>query len=481
MRAIGRRHISRSPQTLRLGLSRTGAVAGVLLASLLLHPARLLAQSGPPCPLVVSALPDGIPGEVCNDAGPPGLTSFANMAWQTFKMLVWPASASMRGAPDTSRSLTDMDGPRAFETYKADWETFLAGAAEPLKWNGYPGTATACANVPAIAPGALVLASLHEFSNVTAPEFNGLAHVLVAQNGSLVRYLAAFDEKEFGLIRENQLYDPTKVPAPSKAAPSDATKFRIKENGTGPITIKSAWIEITEQTHDPGQFYTRQAWLQDPATRSCREATVGLVGLHVVHKTASNPQWIWASFEHVKNAPMHGAAPQPGYTFNDGTGTPMPAIAPGDTIIPLRARVAPHPFNVERVVPLAAGVADANAAWQAAFANAGSVWANYQLVLVQWPGLPNDQLKDGLSAKPTPPCLSDQDTNLANSVIETFLQGKTTCTTTTTCIGCHNLARTSDFVWSLPLNKNDPQEPDALTPNRRAGLSWLREITGRGK
>jgi hypothetical protein len=452
----------------------------VVLTLLVLHPARLLAQSEPTCPPAISLAPEDIPGDVC-DRRSPGLAVFANMAWQTFKMLVWPASATTRGAADTNRGLTDMDGPRVFETYKANWETFLDGAARPRDWNAYPETATACTNTPAIAPGSLVLASLHEFGNVTAPEFNGLAHVLVAQNGSLVRYLAAFDEKEFGLIRENQLYDPAKVPAPSKAAPNDAAKFRIKENGTGPITIKSAWIEITDQTRDPGQFYTRQAWLQDPATRDCRKATVGLVALHVVHRTTANPQWIWASFEHVKNAPMHGAGPQPGYTFNDGTGTPMPSSAPADTIIPLRPGVAPRPFNVERLAPIAAENATVNTAWQAAFARAGSVWANYELVVVQWPGLLNNPSRDGLSAQPTPPCLSGTNTNLANSVIETFLQARTTCATATTCMTCHNLARTSDFVWSLPLNKAGRPEPTTLTPNRRAGLSSLQELTGRYK
>ena len=32
-----------------------------------------------------------------------------------------------------------------------------------------------------------------------------------------------------------------------------------------------------------------------------REVTVGLVGMHISHKSRSSPQWIWATFEQVDN------------------------------------------------------------------------------------------------------------------------------------------------------------------------------------
>ena len=37
--------------------------------------------------------------------------------------------------------------------------------------------------------------------------------------------------------------------------------------------------------------------------RQCLPETLGLIGFHAVHKTVSRPQWIWTSFEHVKNVP----------------------------------------------------------------------------------------------------------------------------------------------------------------------------------
>ena len=42
----------------------------------------------------------------------------------------------------------------------------------------------------------------------------------------------------------------------------------------------------------------------DPkAARPCLAETLGLIGFHAVHKTTSRPQWIWTSFEHVRNVP----------------------------------------------------------------------------------------------------------------------------------------------------------------------------------
>ncbi len=39
--------------------------------------------------------------------------------------------------------------------------------------------------------------------------------------------------------------------------------------------------------------------------------TLGLIGFHAVHKTASRPQWIWTSFEHVKQRAGQGLRSPP--------------------------------------------------------------------------------------------------------------------------------------------------------------------------
>jgi hypothetical protein len=435
------------------------------------------AQSAPPCPLQASLLPDGIPDDVCPQS-PDLPKAFADMAWQTFKMLIWPASTApgSRGKADIARGITDMSGPRVFEAYKSDWETFPARAAAPRDWNFYPSEAAVCKNASTMRPpldhDSLVLASLDKFGNVAQPDIPGspdTAHRLMAQNGSLVRYLAAFDENAFNKIQKNKLY---KLPNDDAADAPPTPLVTLEDYGT--ITIKSAWIEIKDSDPDLRTFYFRSAWVQDPSTQNCSKATVALVGLHIVHKTFSSPQWIWASFEHVNNVPRPHAPPSTRFTFNDRSGTPMPSASP---------RNVQAPYNVERLKPIAQFIQKVNAAWQGKLHD--SVWSNYQVVVVQWPGI-TDRSPDASAntVQPSPPCnMNTYNVNMANTAMETFLQSKPIACSpyygnwTATCMGCHNYARNYDFIWAIPLNANS--SPDAAVPRtRRSALSALREITG---
>jgi hypothetical protein len=453
-----------------------GAISLILLAA---TPAR----AAPPCTVSLTASLDfQLPPD---DAGCPrsSLETFSHLAWQTFKYLVWPASDVMRGDANENRTLADMTGPRVFETYKSDWEIFPDRPAIPMPWNTYPTTATVCRNEPPIAYPAskLILGSPKKFGNITLPDLDFVA-VLVAQNGKPVRYLAGFDQKEFSLIETGQLHVPSNVPPQSGEAPSELVTAK-----PGTIFVKSAWVEMDGlAAADVATFHTRRALVQD-LKGQCKETLVGLVGLHVVQKTAYSPQWIWASFEHVRNAPLRGAGRAAGFTFNDGTGTPMPSNPPLNSRNPMGSGwVVPPPYNVERLADMAPDIAAVNTAWQASLA--GSVWANYELAVVQWPGVQDDPTRNGLNALPTPPCFGHADTNLVNTTMETFLQPHISCadvfgppptTPRATCMGCHNGARSSDFVWAIKLNANTAAGP-MFPPTRRSGLEYLRSITGDG-
>ena len=76
------------------------------------------------------------------------------------------------------------------------------------------------------------------------------------------------------------------------------------------MDIKSAWIDMTN-VPNPSRYYTRLAWLVDPISGQCSPApvTVGLVGLHIVQKTPTRPQWIWSTFEQIDNVPPPGFVP----------------------------------------------------------------------------------------------------------------------------------------------------------------------------
>jgi hypothetical protein len=105
-------------------------------------------------------------------------------------------------------------------------------------------------------------------------------------------------------------------------------------------------------------------------------------------------------------------------------------------------------------------VETANQAWRGALTAAGSVWANYQMVVVQWPNTASWPGGDAIKVEQTPPCGANPDSNLWNSVMETFLQdhpqGQNMCGDQALCMVCHNLARTSDFVWSLARTTKSP-------------------------
>ena len=73
--------------------------------------------------------------------------------------------------------------------------------------------------------------------------------------------------------------------------------------------LKVSW-KILSRRRDPGQNFPHgQCSRFDPTEfaecgsgHACTR-NLGLIGFHAVHKTASRPQWIWTSFEHVKNVP----------------------------------------------------------------------------------------------------------------------------------------------------------------------------------
>ena len=66
------------------------------------------------------------------------------------------------------------------------------------------------------------------------------------------------------------------------------------------MELKAAWRVLTDPAQS-SRYLTGQAVLVNNGV--CSTATVGLVGLHIIHKTVTQPQWIWATFEHVDNVP----------------------------------------------------------------------------------------------------------------------------------------------------------------------------------
>ena len=78
----------------------------------------------------------------------------------------------------------------------------------------------------------------------------------------------------------------------------------------GSIEVKAAWRILQPASgDDTTRFYHRPAVIYVPAENSpnnqafCVNAMVGLVGMHIIHKTRDFPAWVWTTFEQIDDAP----------------------------------------------------------------------------------------------------------------------------------------------------------------------------------
>jgi len=409
-----------------------------LLCNLALHDVAF-AQASCPNPPIVSTSSSQVPNDVCVPSGFGGnpIQFFDDFSWKSFAALVWPALAGQRGGPDPMKKVGDTSRPLVFETFKADWELFQAA---PTSWNTFPA-ANPCGDGTTTGFNDFLLASFSKFGNLGEAGFGNLVHALPAQSKAWVRYATAFNETAYKQIFDAKLYIMSNLTA--------ASPLTFQNNS---LNVKSSWIVMTGIAH-PERYYTRMAKVMDPVTGACTDMRVGLVGLHIVQKTSSRPQWIWSSFEHVDNVPpaAQGAPTPLSFAFNDGTGGAMPATDPNGGFPP-NDWSNPKVYNVTRVKPIHPSTQTTNAAYQQAL---GGVWQFYQLVMTQWPVSPQGVPPEGPvpASQPGTPLFTFPGTGattaFANTTLETWDQN----TVIKGCMNCHNTATanspSTDFVWTL--------------------------------
>ncbi len=137
--------------------------------------------------------------------------------------------------------------------------------------------------------------SVHEFLQA------GTFAPLIDQNGSFVRYEMRVNRDELQFIDANKLWDSNHHTADVDFQPVGS----IEDKTVGPIEVKAAWKVLTDKDNRE-RFHTRAvevAW-PNPAKKGqylCKQYTMGLVGLHIAHKTKNAPQWAWSTFEQVDN------------------------------------------------------------------------------------------------------------------------------------------------------------------------------------
>lgn len=386
-------------------------------------------------------------------------------AWWEFVTLNWP-TAEGAGFGDPG----DM-APVQWETYMPSDLLFRPGAIPPPPWGTQMEVPANCQSSSLLAAiGGRRIRVLRETSKFTSAFASAFAfpndiqeaaptnapNWLGAQNGSNVWYEVLIDEDEYNFIDTNKLYNANEQAAWVNNGNGNAIVLPKGKSGgqVGALEVKAAWMEVTDPTDSKWNRYKlSSAVVVDPSSRNCRVVTVALVGLHIIHKTQSQPTWIWATFEHVDNVP--GSPNSSGiYNFYNPNCTSRQisvsaSCLPKDSTSPVTVGCTPNvsppyylgkgcpgavPIQVSRVVPIDATAQQVNQTMQAAIQSAfpKSVWQYYQLVNVIWSTSPTQDPSKPV-AVPMPLSGMLPTIPVANTTLETYAQNLT-------CTDCHRYA-----------------------------------------
>jgi hypothetical protein len=389
--------------------------------------------------------------------------------WQEFISLNWPAdSTSGFVEPGDTEAV-------AWQGYMSSQQLFQPDGSPPPPWGTQPTITEVCLteagldSADASARTALTMttkfSSEFESSDGQQAAPRNAPAWLGDVDGNNVWYEVRVNENEYDEIvsktfynREGQQAWYANASNPSIALPMGS----FSPSQIGAMEVKAAWIEVEDPSVDKWNRYKlTRAVIVDPTTQKCRAVTVALVGLHIIHKTQQQPTWVWATFEHVDNAPDQAEAVTTTKTWNffDPNCRPKPVTVSskscqyeGQTKITIGCDQSawnqppqywlgdgcpdPQPIQVTRRFPIDANAVAANqAAWKA-MDDAGyssSVWKSYELVNVQWStNPPTSQPRSVPQTFQSP----QPDSHVANTVLETYAQD-------TKCVDCHQYATIS--------------------------------------
>jgi len=291
---------------------------------------------------------------------------------------------------------------------------------------------------------------------------------LIDQNGHYAIFDILMNRQMFDYIMLNHLNTKDGQAANSSLVVDFPAGLNSNSN-LGAFMLKVSWKILSESEIQGKTFHTVEALvltppIPDKTVQKCFPETLGLIGFHAVHKTASRPQLIWTSFEHVKNVPDSDEVKKPeelNGTYNfynkDCTGactvnaTPQrpwnpDPNPPKDRELKFRSDDS-FKSQIVRETPVTPAAKNMNAIFQRMLAN--SVWKNYMLISTQWPSAFGcTSLKSRNPSAPDPKndfhkqpdmTCSPAPTFMANSTLETYSQGEVPIASSS-CIACHGNA-----------------------------------------
>jgi hypothetical protein len=381
---------------------------------------------------------------------------FDYYSWLTFLALNSP-EGSLIGKKDAQAE---------WETWKQLPDVMKPKGVRPSSWGSLPDIPDACGKK--FQRGMMVIHMEME-ETYNEPFKSG---PLFDQNGNYALFVIFMNKEMFDFItsEDNKLYSVEGQERYGK--PIDFPSG--DSNGPGAVMVKASWKIMTPKD-DASAYHTVQGLLYLPgAANECREVKLGLIGFHVGHKTATRKQWIWTTFEHIKNVPTQDdvdshklSGPYNFYSAADTDKTHVNQVPAGPWgPLEMNPRWDPeHPSSFKSQIvrtgtfgPEFADVKILNGIFQGFLT--GTVWANYELITTQWPSDSNCAKHDDFGTFPDSTC-SPFPTFLANSTLETFSQSPPASNggiplATSSCISCHNNATThhvpatrSDFTYIL--------------------------------
>jgi hypothetical protein len=403
-------------------------------------------------------------------------------AWQEFIYLNWKADPNNPGTPDPKALPTSFGTPN--DTSATVWESFLTATqvfTQPIAraktaWQAKRPAMMSLFKLSKLGDAVLDLASIGQA---------GDGKWITDQRGVPAFYEIHLNQDEYAYITTNVFNkaDLTtfagQLACASQPGQNGRGGFNLPSGnaqgntdvdckgnvvtygqGYGAIEIKAAWVALPANGSLNYRYKTALAQYTLPGGKPVT-ATMGLVGLHIIHKVPGANQFIWATFEHIDNdpddnngnptaptlPPNPNQKPSPGYTFFNPKCNPQtdtyyqckPNTLPGNAC-PIGKPPTPGcfpyaaPMQITRIVTVDQQANSVTGyAWS--ILPAASVFNYYRLIDVQWPN----------AASPVPPQatvpLSTGDITpasashiVANTTLETYMQTKNSC------MDCHQYA-----------------------------------------
>ena len=339
---------------------------------------------------------------------------FDILSWQSFVAVNWPVSHNGK----LLAKLSD-NGMPAWTTYKESMEIFKEDGSAPSSWGNDR-------DIDAIISGGSIgqdagkrtnrlLLSHNKHSGRIADESNqAFSGDIWDQNGNLVMYEVVVNKEEFEFIDSFKLYNVNgQIEFSRKGKPLVFPEGIYNTETIGAIEIKVSWKILDTITDIASRYLTMDGYIPDPKDYTVNDTScivtfpknpkfvkvkLGMVGMHIAHKTKSSPQWIWSTFEHVDNLTADPLVT--GKTLNGTTVNLAPSFYNPDCIDCL-PNTCPNivggkrKSQLMRAIPIPGDKRDLNNQASRTLANLNSALQYYQLIDTQWPVKPKKA--------PTPP------------------------------------------------------------------------------